>query len=138
MLGVGILHYQQVCFQNLIECFDGSEVTGKGNDSIAQKQNCVVEEIKEVGLRSRRGKFIYYGTYNSVDLNKVSHFSRPGRAPRRLSMKNFKNSLSQKTRKVRVFEWKGIRKNTQSSSKFHCCLKNTNGLVLHRCRSKFL
>ena len=40
------LHYRQVLLQNLMECFDGSEVTGKGNDSIAQKQNCVVEEIK--------------------------------------------------------------------------------------------
>ena len=38
--------------------FDGSEVTGKGNDPIAQKQSCVVEEIKEVELRSRHRKFI--------------------------------------------------------------------------------
>ena len=30
------------------ESFDGSEVTGKGNDSIVQKQICVVEEVKEV------------------------------------------------------------------------------------------
>ena len=66
MLGVGIL--QQVLFQNLIQCFDGSEVTGIGNDSIAQKHNCVVEEIKEAELRSRRGKFIYNRTYNSVGL----------------------------------------------------------------------
>ena len=92
--------------------FDGSEVTGKGNYSIAQKQNCVVEEIKEVELRSRRGKFIYNRTYNSVGLNKVSHFSRRGRAPNRLPMKKLK-SLLQKTRKVRVFVWKDIRKNTQ-------------------------
>ena len=48
MHGVRILHYQQVLFQNLIECFDGSEVTGKGNDLIAQKRNCVVEEIKKL------------------------------------------------------------------------------------------
>ena len=34
--------------------------------SIAQEQNCVVEEIKEVELRSRHGKFIYNRTYNSV------------------------------------------------------------------------
>ena len=34
---------------SLLECFDGSE---------AQKENCVVEETKEVELRSRRGKFI--------------------------------------------------------------------------------
>ena len=36
----------------VLECFDGSEVTGKGNDSIVQKQYCVVEEIIEVELRS--------------------------------------------------------------------------------------
>ena len=41
-------------FVSELECFDGSEVTGKGNDSIVQKQNCVVEEIKEVELGSRR------------------------------------------------------------------------------------
>ena len=34
-----------------------SEVTTrKGNESIVQKENCLVEEIKEVKLRSRRGK----------------------------------------------------------------------------------
>ena len=48
---------------------------------------CVVEEILEVELRSRRGKFIYIRTYNSVGLNRVSHFSRRGRSPRRLPMK---------------------------------------------------
>ena len=32
-------------------------------------------------LRSRRGKFIYNRTYNSVGLNQVSHFSRRGRSP---------------------------------------------------------
>ena len=55
MLCVGILHYQQV----LCQCFDGSEVTTReGNELVVQKENCVVEEIKEVDLRSRRGKFI--------------------------------------------------------------------------------
>ena len=43
--------------------FDGSEV---------QKENCVVEETKEVELRSRRGKFIYNRTYNFIGLNQVS------------------------------------------------------------------
>ena len=61
------MHYQQVLSQK--ECFDGSEVTGKGDVSIVQKQNCVVEEIKEVELRSRRGKFMYNRTYDSVGLN---------------------------------------------------------------------
>ena len=31
----------------------------------------VVEEIKEVELRSRRGKFIYNRTYNFIGLNQV-------------------------------------------------------------------
>ena len=35
-------------FVSELECFDGSEVTGKGIGSILQKQNCVVKEIKEV------------------------------------------------------------------------------------------
>ena len=47
--------------------------TRKGNESIVQKENCLVEEIKEVKLRSRRGKFIDNRTYNPVELNKVSH-----------------------------------------------------------------
>ena len=64
--------------------------TRKGNESIAQKENCFVGEIKEVELRSRRGKFIYNRTYNSVGLNKVSHFSRRGRAPSRLTDEKIK------------------------------------------------
>ena len=35
----------------VLECFDGSEVTTReGNELIVQKENCVVEEIKEVDL----------------------------------------------------------------------------------------
>ena len=45
MLLVGILHYQQV----FVRVF---------NALVVQKENCVVEEIKEVELRSRRRKFI--------------------------------------------------------------------------------
>ena len=97
-------------FVSELECFDGSEVTGKGNDSFVHKQSCVVEEILEVELRSRRWKFIYIRTYNSVGLNRVSHFSRRGRSPGRLPMKKLK-SLLQKTQKVRIFVWKGIRNN---------------------------
>ena len=48
--------------------------TRKGNESIVQKENWFVEEIKEVELRSRRGKFTYNRTYNPVGLNKISHF----------------------------------------------------------------
>ena len=55
--------------------FDVSEVTtGKGNESIILTENCFVEEIKEVELRSRRRKFIYDRTYSPVFLNKVNHF----------------------------------------------------------------
>ena len=93
-----------------------------------------MEEIKEAELRSRRGKFIYNRTYNPVGLNKVNHFSRRGRAPSRLPMKKLK-SLLKKTRKVRLFVWKGILKNTPLSSKIHCYVKNRNGLYLNRYRS---
>ena len=34
-------------------------MTGKGDDSIVQKQNCVVKEVKEVEFRSRRAWEIY-------------------------------------------------------------------------------
>ena len=37
----------------VLECSDGSEVTTReGNELVVQKENCVVEEIKEVELRS--------------------------------------------------------------------------------------
>ena len=48
--------------------------TRKGNKPVAQKVNCFLEEVKEVQLRSRRGKFIYNGAYNPLGLNKVSDF----------------------------------------------------------------
>ena len=41
----------------VLECIDGCEVTTReGNELVVQKENCVVEEIKEVEVRSRRGK----------------------------------------------------------------------------------
>ena len=44
----------------VLEFFDSSEVTTReGNAVVVQEENCAVEEIKEVELRSRRGKFIY-------------------------------------------------------------------------------
>ena len=83
MLCVWTLHYQQ----GLLECFVGSEVTSrKGNELVVQKENCVVEEIKEVELRSRRGKFIYNRPYNSTGLNHISHFSQRCHAPSRVPM----------------------------------------------------
>ena len=48
-------------------------------------------------------------------------------------MKKLK-SLLQKTRKMRVFVWESIRKNTLLSSKIHCYVNNTNGLDLNRYR----
>ena len=118
----------------MLECFDGNEVTTREcNELVEQKENCVVE-IKEVELRSRRGKFIYNRTYNSVGLNKVSHVSPRDRTPSRLPIKKLK-SLLQKTRKVRLFVWKGIRKNTPLSSEVHCYVKNRKGLHLNRYRS---
>ena len=119
----------------VLECFDGSEVTTReGNELVVQKENCVVEEIKEAELRSRRGKFIYNRTYNFVGLNKVGHFSPRGRAPSRQPIKKLK-SLLQKTRRVRLFVWKRIRENTPLSSKIHCYVNNTNGLDLNLYRS---
>ena len=50
--------------------------TREANELVVQKENCVVEEIKEYELRSPRGKFIYNRTYNSIGLNQVSHFSQ--------------------------------------------------------------
>ena len=93
-----------------------------------------MEEIKEVELRPPGGKFIYNITYNPVGLNKVSHFSRRGRAPSRTPMKKLK-SLFKKTRKVRLFVWTRILKNTPLSAKIHCYVKNRNGLYLNRYRS---
>ena len=56
-----------------------------------------MEEMKEVELTSRREKFIYNRTYNSVDLNKVSHFSRRGRAPSRLTDEEIKIFVKENT-----------------------------------------
>ena len=66
--------------------------TRKGNESIVQKENCPVEEIKEVKWRSRRGKSI-----DNRTLNKVSHFSRRGCAPSRLPMKKLKIFVKENT-----------------------------------------
>ena len=69
----------------VLECFDGSEVTTrKGNEPAVQKENCVVEEINDV-------------EYNSVGLNKVSHFSRRGCATTRLPNKQIKIFTTENT-----------------------------------------
>ena len=43
-------------------------MTTREGNLVVQKENCVVEEIKKVELRSRRGKFSYNRTYNSIGL----------------------------------------------------------------------
>ena len=56
----------------VLECFDGREVTTReGNELVVQKENCVVEEIKEVELSSRRAKFTYNRTYDFIGLNQL-------------------------------------------------------------------
>ena len=67
------------------------------------KKSVVVEEIKEVELRSRRVQFIYDRNYNRTGLQPRGH------APSRLPGKKLRHLLH-KRRKVRVFVWKGIRK----------------------------
>ena len=47
--------------------------TREGNELVVQKENWVVEKIKEVELSSRRGKFIYNNIYyDFIGLNQVS------------------------------------------------------------------
>ena len=55
-------------------------------------------------------------------------------SPSRLPMETLK-SLLKKTRKVRLFVWKRILKNTPLSSKIHFYVKNRNGFYLNRYRS---
>ena len=55
-------------------------------------------------------------------------------APSRLPMNKLK-SLLQKKRKVTLFVWKSIQKNTPLSSKIHCYVRNRKGLHLNRYRS---
>ena len=59
------------------------------------KEGVVVEEIKEVELRSRRLQFIYDRNYNRIELQ------RRGHAPSRLPVKKFRRLLH-KRGKVRV------------------------------------
>ena len=71
------------------------------------KESVVVEEIKEVELRSRHVQFIYDINYNRIGLQTRGH------APSRFSGKKVRRLLH-KRRKVRVFVWKVIRKNIVS------------------------
>ena len=75
-----------------------SYVAGEGVELTGHKESIVVEKIKEVGLRSRRGKL--FMTEIIVELG-YSH------APSRLPVKKLRRLLH-KRRKIRVFVWKGI------------------------------
>ena len=86
------------------ECTDVSHLAGEGVELTVHKESVVVEEIKEVELRSRRAQFIYDRNYNRIGLQPRGH------APSRLPVKKLRRLLLKK-RKVRVFVWKGIRKN---------------------------
>ena len=46
------------------ECADVSHVAGKDVELTVHKESVVVEEIREVELRSRRAQFIYDRNYN--------------------------------------------------------------------------
>ena len=83
-----------------------SYVAGQGVELTVSvnRKSVVVEEIKEVELRSRRAQFIYDRNYNRIGLQPRGH------VPSRLSVKKLRRLLLKK-RKVRVFVWKGIRKN---------------------------
>ena len=88
----------------------------------AHKESVVVEEIKEVELRSRRAQFIYDRNYNRIGLRPRGH------APSRLPVKKLRRLLH-KRRKVRVFVWKGIWKNIISH---YSSVFTTNPLPRHR------
>ena len=74
MLGVGIVHFQQVS-SFVKECTDVSYVTGEGVVLTVHMESVVVEEIKEVELRSRRAQFHYDRNYNR---NAVLHLATSG------------------------------------------------------------
>ena len=56
-----------------------SYVAGEGEELIVHKESVVVEEIKEVELRSRRAQFIYYRNYSRIGLQPRAH--APGGLP---------------------------------------------------------
>ena len=86
------------------EYTDVSYFAGEGVELTVHKESVVVEEIKEVQLRSRRVQFIYDRNYNLIGLQPRGH------VPNRLPLKKIRRLLH-KRRKVRVFVWKGILKN---------------------------
>ena len=78
-----------------------SYVAVEGVELTVYKESVVVKKVKEVGLRSRRAQL--FMTEIIIELG-YSH------APSRLPVKKLRRLLH-KSRKVRVFVWKGIWKN---------------------------
>ena len=78
------------------ECTYVSYIAREGVELTVHKEGVVVEEIKEVELRSRRAQFIYDRNYNRIELR------RRGHAPSRLPVKKLRRLLH-KRGKVRVF-----------------------------------
>ena len=78
------------------ECSDVSYVAGERVELTVHKETVVVEEIKEVELRSRYAQFIYDGNDNRI------HLQRRGHVPSRLPVKKLRRLLHKK-REGRAF-----------------------------------
>ena len=78
------------------ECTYVSYIAGEGVELTVHKEGVVVEEIKEVELRSRRAQFVCDRNYNRIWLQPQGH------APSRVPVKKLRRLLL-KTRKVRTF-----------------------------------
>ena len=79
------------------ECTYVSYIAREGVELTVHKEGVVVEEIKEVELRSRRAQFIYDRNYNRIELR------RRGHAP------SITTSVTQ-TGKSKGFLWNSFRK----------------------------
>ena len=96
-----------------------SYVTVEGVELTVCKESVVVKKVKEVGLRSRRAQL--FMTEIIIEMG-YSH------APSRLPVKKLRRLLH-KSRKVRVFVWRGIWKNIISYYSFAFTI---NPLPRHR------
>ena len=96
-----------------------SYVAVEGVELTVYKESVVVKKVKEVGLRSRRAQL--FMTEIIIEMG-YSH------APSRLPVKKLRRLLH-KSRKVRVFVWRGIWKNIISYYSFAFTI---NPLPRHR------
>ena len=96
-----------------------SYVAVEGVELTVYKESVVVKKVKEVGLRSRRAQL--FMTEIIIEMG-YSH------APSRLPVKKLRRLL-RKSRKVRVFVWRGIWKNIISYYSFAFTI---NPLPRHR------